>query len=61
MHRQLIMTKLPRWTTAVLLFGAAAVCYTIGFTPGFGVFLALGLLFELGFWFKVFERDKNKS
>ena len=55
------MTKLPRWTTAVLLFGAAAVCYTIGFTPGFGVFLALGLLFELGFWFKVFERDKNKS
>jgi len=54
------MNEILRWLILTLLLAAAVASYLIGFTPGFGWFIALGLLFELGFWIKLFNRP-NKA
>ena len=53
------MNDIPRWLVLVLLLGAAALSYLIGFMPGLGLFLILGMLFEIGFWLKLFRRPDN--
>lgn len=53
------MNKTPRWLVLTLLFGAAALSYLAGFMAGFGLFLILGLLFEIGFWVNLFRRTKK--
>jgi hypothetical protein len=44
------------------LIAAAAGSYMIGFMPGLGLFLLLGMCFELAFWFKLFKpKHQNKA
>ncbi|MEM7358371.1 MAG: hypothetical protein AAF431_04710 [Pseudomonadota bacterium] len=54
------MGKFPRWLILSLLIGAAVLCYIIGFTPGMGLFLILGMVFELSFWVKVFRHSDKE-
>jgi hypothetical protein len=52
------MKEQSRWIILALLISAAIGCYLIGFKPGFGFFLVLGVGFELAFWLKLFKRKK---
>lgn len=44
-----------RYLILFLLLAAAGVSYAIGFTAGFWLFIAIGVMFELAFWLKLFE------
>ncbi len=39
----------------LILLAAAGFFYLIGFTTSLAIFLVFGVLFELGFWFKLFS------
>lgn len=55
------MNTIPRWLVLTLLIVAAVACYSVGFTPGMGLFLILGVVFELSFWLKLFRRTDEKQ
>ena len=48
-----------RWLVLSVLIAAAIGCYLIGFRLGLTLFLVLGVLFELGFWFKLLKGPKT--
>ena len=50
-----------RWLVTVGFLALACACYFIGSVAGFGLFLVLGVIFELAFWFKLFKADKDIS
>lgn len=52
------MSNLPRWLVLSILIALAVLCYAIGFNPGAGIFLLVGVGFELAFWFKLLRRDR---
>lgn len=56
---------MSRWIILPLLALAAIFSYSVGNTSNLVVFLCIGLVFELAFWFKAFPRKglakKNKS
>jgi hypothetical protein len=54
------MNNRPRWLVLSCFLGLALACYFVGFIPGFGFFLILGIAFEGTFWVKLFSRDKSK-
>jgi hypothetical protein len=43
----------------IALVALAIVFYAIGFKKGSMIAVALGMLFELGFWVKLFRRDRR--
>lgn len=44
----------------LLLSGAAGLSYLVGFVAGFWLFIAVGVLFELAFWFELFGRRRRR-
>jgi hypothetical protein len=48
-----------RYWTLLLLFAGAAVSYAAGFMVGFGLFIAVGAVFELAFWYRLFKRTRR--
>ncbi|MGI9263994.1 MAG: hypothetical protein ACR2QU_03630 [Gammaproteobacteria bacterium] len=49
-----------RYLTLFLLFVTAAACYALGFTIGFWLLIAMGVVFELAFWFQLFFRQRRR-
>lgn len=43
-----------RYLILLLLFVGGVASYAIGFTIGFWLLIAVGAVFELAFWFKLF-------
>jgi hypothetical protein len=43
----------------IALIGLAIVFYAIGFKKGSMIAFALAMLFELGFWVRLFKRDRS--
>ena len=55
------MNSLKRIILTALCFFAAIGCYVFGIPAGGAVFFVLGLVFELLFWFGVFEKSGNSG
>ena len=55
------MHVFPSWLVLTVLLVAALLSYAIGFMPGFGVFIILGVVFELGFWIGLFNRQNSSN
>ena len=55
------MNTIPRWLVLSILIGAALACYSVGFVPGFGLFLLFGAVFELSFWWKLFRKRNGNA
>lgn len=53
------MNKAVRWLVIITLLIAAIVSYIIGSTTSLGIFLVIGVLFELCFWFGLFSYDRK--
>lgn len=49
---------MKKWITIILLIAGAAGCYLIAGIKGIGLFLLLGLVFELLFWRTLFLKRK---
>jgi hypothetical protein len=45
----------------IALIALAIVFYAIGFKKGSMIAFALGLIFEIGFWAKLFRGERNKQ
>ncbi len=48
-----------RYWILLALFAAAAVSYSVGFIAGFGLFVAVGVVFELAFWHQLIKRKRR--
>jgi len=55
------MNTAVRWLIVVTLLIAAIGSYTIGSTKSLGIFLVLGVIFELCFWFGIFGDFSKKK
>ena len=49
-----------RYWVLLALFAAAAVSYSLGFMVGLGLFIALGLVFELAFWYRLIKQQDRR-
>ena len=49
-----------RYWILLALAAAAIVSYGVGFTPGLGLFIAAGAIFELAFWLQLFRRRRHR-
>ncbi|TAG77691.1 MAG: hypothetical protein EAZ24_07365 [Burkholderiales bacterium] len=49
-----------RHVVLIVLIALAIVFYAIGFKKGSMIAFALGFLFELGFWARLFRSDRRK-
>ena len=49
-----------RWHITIGLFALAGICYLIGSVVGLRMFLVLGLVFEMGFWLRLFKMNRYK-
>ncbi|UUO25753.1 hypothetical protein FGD67_17425 [Colwellia sp. M166] len=47
------MNMFKKWLILALLLLAALVSYHYGFSQSMVIFIALGLIFEMIFWFKI--------
>ncbi|WP_199886132.1 hypothetical protein [Pseudoalteromonas sp. T1lg23B] len=54
------MEKLPRILIILFLLLAAVASYSYGSATGIFLFIILGFVFEMAFWFKVFPRKKKR-
>lgn len=52
------MKKTHRWVTLTILLLAALVSYSYGFSTGPAIFIALGIILELTFWFRLFDKKR---
>jgi hypothetical protein len=50
------MGKQNRWLLLGILALCAIACYAVGFISGVIVFIAIGAILELSFWFGVFRK-----
>jgi hypothetical protein len=50
------MNSFTRWIILAVLIGAAIACYSYGSLKGLFVFIIVGAIFELAFWFGVFSK-----
>ena len=48
-----------RYLTLLLLFVGAAISYGVGFTIGFWLLVAIGVVFEFAFWFELLFRRRT--
>jgi hypothetical protein len=53
------MNTFYKWSIIAILAILAIASYSYGSSQGAIIFVALGAIFELMFWFKIF--DKNRS
>jgi len=53
------MNKVVRWLVIIALLIAAIGSYIVGSTTSLGIFLVIGVLFELCFWFGLFSYDRK--
>jgi len=53
------MALSKRWNILLVLMFAAAVFYSIGFYSGAVAAIAVGGLFEIAFWLKLFSRGEK--
>ncbi|WP_293748822.1 hypothetical protein [uncultured Paraglaciecola sp.] len=51
---------MSRWIVLPILALAAIGFYSIGNVSSLVVFLIIGFMFELAFWFKAFPKKRNK-
>lgn len=51
------MNTLQKWLVLAVLLFAALSSYSVGFSSGAIVFVALGVILELAFWFGVFSKN----
>jgi len=42
------------------LFAAAAISYGVGFMVGFLLLVAVGVAFELAFWYQLLRRNRRR-
>jgi uncharacterized membrane protein YccF (DUF307 family) len=49
-----------RYWILLALFAAATVSYSLGFMAGFGLFIAVGVVFELAFWHQLIKRIRRR-
>jgi hypothetical protein len=50
-----------RYLTLFLLLVAASVSYAVGFIVGFGLFIAVGVVFELVFWWRLLADKRRRA
>ena len=50
-----------RYLTLFLLFVAASTSYAVGFIIGFWLFIAVGVVFELVFWFGLLAGKRRRA
>jgi len=56
------MNSFTKWLILAALIIAAIACYSYGSSTGLFVFIIIGAIFELAFWFGVFsKKDKHSS
>ena len=55
------MKFLYRILLAFVLILAALVCYRLGAVHGSIAFFAIGILFEIGFWSRIFPKRSSSS
>jgi len=48
-----------KWAIIAALLFAALTSYSYGFSEGVFFFIALGAVFELAFWFKIFSKKQT--
>lgn len=49
-----------RYWILLALFAAATVSYSVGFMVGLGLFIAVGVVFELAFWYQLINRKRRR-
>jgi membrane protein implicated in regulation of membrane protease activity len=59
--RILILNSFTRWIILAVLILAAIACYSYGNSTGLFVFIVVGVIVELAFWFGVFSKKDNHS
>jgi len=52
------MEILHKWVIIAALLFAAFTSYSYGFSEGVFIFIALGAVFELAFWFQIFSEKQ---
>ncbi|MBL4661121.1 MAG: hypothetical protein JKY19_12255 [Alcanivoracaceae bacterium] len=55
------MKKLYKWLFILFCFIAAIASYLAGSVRGFGIFIVLGVLFEMGFWIGILKIKTTRS
>ena len=55
------MNKVAKLTILALLILAAIACYAYGSATGLIVFIAVGVIFELAFWFGIFSKQSGRA
>ncbi|WP_345549080.1 hypothetical protein [Microbulbifer aestuariivivens] len=55
------MSTHKRWLLVLMCLLGAISCYIYGLPQGSGVFLALGMLFEAGFWVGASRRRRESG
>lgn len=53
------MNSFTRWFILFALIVAAIASYSYGSSTGLFVFIIIGAIFELAFWFGVFSKKSN--
>ena len=51
---------LKRHGVLIALLAAAIVFYAVGFKKGSMIAFALAMLFEIGFWMRLFKQDRRE-
>jgi general stress protein CsbA len=59
MRRIYMAITANRYLTLLLLFVGAAISYSVGFTISFWLLIAIGVVFELAFWFELLFRRRT--
>ncbi|GHE76828.1 hypothetical protein [Thalassotalea profundi] len=55
------MNRVTKWIILAILILAALACYSYGNSTGLFVFMIMGVIFELAFWFGVFSKKGKHS
>lgn len=55
------MKVFHKWVIIAVLLFAALASYSYGFSEGVFIFVALGIVFELLFWFKIFGKKHSDN
>jgi hypothetical protein len=50
------LNSFTKWIILTVLILAAIACYSYGSSTGLFVFIVVGVIFELAFWFGVFSK-----
>jgi hypothetical protein len=59
-RRAAVAITANRYLTLFLLLAAASISYAVGFLWGFGLFIVVGVIFELSFWTKLLFAKRRR-